>query len=81
MDEGARKAVLGVGLAGLVVDGDEDLLALLLDRHEVGESAIELALRALDVDVGAIDCHSDSGGNLDRLLANAGHGVSFPILP
>ena len=81
VDEGAGQAVLGVSLTGLVVGGDEDLLALLRDGDEIGERALKLALGALDVHGGAVDCHSDSGGNLDRLLANAGHSVSFPILP
>ena len=81
MKEGAGETLLGVGGGGLVNADDVELLALLLDLDEVGEGAGQLALGALDGNGGAINCHSDSGGNLDRLLTNTRHGSLLSFLP
>ena len=79
--KGAGEALLGVGGGGLVNADDVELGALLLDLDEVGEGAGELALAALDGNGAAIDCHSDSGRNLDRLLTNTRHGCLLSFLP
>ena len=81
MEEGAGETLLGVGGGGLVNADDVELLALLLDLHEVGEGTGELTLAALDGDGGTVDCHSDSGRNLDRLLTNTRHGCLLSFLP
>ena len=81
VEKGAGETLLGVGGGGLVNADDVELLALLLDLHEVGEGAGQLALAALDGNGGAINCHSDSGGNLDRLLTNTRHVSLLSFLP
>ena len=91
VEQRAGEALLGVGLLSVVVAGDGELQGVgvagelglggdLLDADQAGELAVELALGPLDVDVVAIDCHGDSGGNQDRLLTNTRHGFLLSIL-
>jgi hypothetical protein len=74
VDEAARQAVQGPGLALVVGAGDRDgpVLAL-LDGDRLGQLSAELALGALHGNRRAIDLDVDAGGHQNRLLPNAGH--------
>ena len=49
------------------------LIAGVLNDEQVGESALKLALGALDRNMRSINRHSDPSGNLDRMLTNSRH--------
>ena len=74
VDEGAGEAVAGTGLTLVVGTGNGEDVVLDVDSELLKDIELELALGALDDNVVAVDCHFDSGGNLDRLITDTRHG-------
>ena len=64
-------------LAGLVRAGDADLLARHLHLDAGVEREVHLPLRTLDLDVAVRDGDLDLVRDLDRELADSGHGFSY----
>ena len=79
-DERAHEAVEGLRVAAVVRALDDDVVALALDDHDLGEAAGELALRALDRHGGAVDGNVDAGRNGDGLFADTRH-IYLPPFP
>ena len=64
----------GTGLTLVVGTGNGEDVVLDVDSELLKDIELELALGALDDNVVAVDCHFDSGGNLDRLITDTRHG-------
>ncbi len=78
-DERAHEAVEGLRVAAVVRALDDDVVALALDDHDLGEAAGELALRALDRHGGGVDRNVDAGRNGDGLFADTRHSYLPPF--
>ena len=72
-DERAHEAVVGLRFAGVVRTLDDDVVALPLDGHDLGEGAGQFALRPFRRHRRAVDGHIDSGRNGHGQLANTRH--------
>ena len=72
-DERAHEAMVGLRFARIVRTLDDDFAVLLLDSHDLGERASQLAFRPLHRHRRAVDGHLDAGRNGDGQLADTRH--------
>jgi hypothetical protein len=84
VDERAGQAVQRTRLALVVGTGDQNLVLLDLDLDGLGHGERELALRALDRDILAVDRNGHAGGDVDGKTSDTRHvrsphvGEDFP---
>src|SRR5260370_29348973 len=72
--EVARRAPLHAGAAALRARREDERLAVPGDRHVVVHHELELAPLALGLEMLALELDGDSGGDRNRIFADARHG-------